>query len=744
MKSLLNGYATLKSKGIQLFVIATMFFSLNANSQCTPGEPISIWDFNITNGGVCPGSEISGNVSLMSSDSISWTYNGGTEFASSSWLYSFSIDAVGEYPIECYVRNACGADTIIYDTIEVKLFDHFQGTKNFDITDTVCAEGTVNFHSPGQQTVTKWTLGDGSEYVSDDTWFEYDYLVDGEYTACVYVEDGCENDTMLCDTVVVIENDIVNMDYWSVSYDTLCPGEIKNFYSYFSGSYAYRWEDGSTYQGEFDKSFNQEGVYHFEVEFFNACGNSKVFEDSIIVKSNVNYGIDTSYIQIRDTVCTNEIIGFNGARNPKYNIWNLGDGTVDTTLSEVFDYRYETEGVYEVSLTIEGYCGVEKTMIDTVWVNNSIKPDLSEAMYFKDTVCPGETVLMISQLGGNNVNPHITTTWEVEDGQTASGLIAEFAMNDAGSYEVTLTTQGLCGEEIVATDTIVVGAYPYKPSDLFEEGYNLSDARVCLGDSISFISIPYQEATILTGDGNQVIPRKEYVSFDGSSEKIGVGIANYKYPAHGAYFPKAVFERSCGTADADTLEIEFVRVRDKERATAHFGLMYDQDLYGIELCYGGPTYFFFTGGSRYEIDFGDGTDTIINTATMGTIGHTFQTEGTYSITCVVSNSCDEWDTTTVVVNVVRDCPADPNSSEEVQTIDFSVYPNPAQNYFKVEVPNYSTAVIEVANIAGQLVSQSNLNNGSKLINTSNWPAGIYFVNVSSNRVKSTKMVIVTK
>jgi len=70
-----------------------------------------------------------------------------------------------------------------------------------------------------------------------------------------------------------------------------------------------------------------------------------------------------------------------------------------------------------------------------------------------------------------------------------------------------------------------------------------------------------------------------------------------------------------------------------------------------------------------------------------------------------------------------------------------VYPNPMDQYFVVELADVSNSLVSVSDQLGKSMYSVTTNQSQVRIDSSNWPAGIYFVQISSgNRTEAIKMV----
>ncbi len=109
------------------------------------------------------------------------------------------------------------------------------------------------------------------------------------------------------------------------------------------------------------------------------------------------------------------------------------------------------------------------------------------------------------------------------------------------------------------------------------------------------------------------------------------------------------------------------------------------------------------------------------------------TYGTYFVQVYDTNWCDATDTI-VVDNCV--------GIEETELTGVSIYPNPNNGQFVIDLPNAENVQIEVLTISGQVVYLKQSVNAHNVIDLSGFDKGIYFVKLSNNKeVANYKVVI---
>lgn len=107
------------------------------------------------------------------------------------------------------------------------------------------------------------------------------------------------------------------------------------------------------------------------------------------------------------------------------------------------------------------------------------------------------------------------------------------------------------------------------------------------------------------------------------------------------------------------------------------------------------------------------------------------TEGTYSVTVTDDNSCEQVESYYVGDNV---------SVEEIESLDVKIYPNPIQNILHVNLAEKAESLL-VLDMKGRVVYESTINEDAYVINTGQWPAGVYVVTIESNGLVSRTQVI---
>lgn len=79
-----------------------------------------------------------------------------------------------------------------------------------------------------------------------------------------------------------------------------------------------------------------------------------------------------------------------------------------------------------------------------------------------------------------------------------------------------------------------------------------------------------------------------------------------------------------------------------------------------------------------------------------------------------------------------------------QNSSFSVFPNPAQQSFTIQLPHHVSNLM-ITSLAGKVIYESKNVKGTSLIDCSNFPAGIYFVHViNDQQITSDQKIVIAK
>ncbi|HEY0031495.1 MAG TPA: T9SS type A sorting domain-containing protein [Bacteroidia bacterium] len=140
-----------------------------------------------------------------------------------------------------------------------------------------------------------------------------------------------------------------------------------------------------------------------------------------------------------------------------------------------------------------------------------------------------------------------------------------------------------------------------------------------------------------------------------------------------------------------------------------------------------------TGATTYSWDFGDGSAADIT----ANPSHTYA-PGIYTVVLTITGPCN----TTTSSQTVTILSTDINAS--VAAAGLSVYPNPSNGLFTVELNAAQKASIQVYNVVGKLVYSAEASSAKNNIDLSTLAPGVYSLRVISENSSAVKQITITK
>ncbi|SFT54501.1 Por secretion system C-terminal sorting domain-containing protein [Lishizhenia tianjinensis] len=140
-----------------------------------------------------------------------------------------------------------------------------------------------------------------------------------------------------------------------------------------------------------------------------------------------------------------------------------------------------------------------------------------------------------------------------------------------------------------------------------------------------------------------------------------------------------------------------------------------------------------TNVTRYDWDFGD-QNTALNAP--ASVDHYYGTPGNYIVTATLTNACGN-----TIVNEIFDV-INTVGTEEVGSLDqLSVYPNPSQGSFTIDLGGNTEAKLTVYTLTGAQISETLSFNGSITLNADTWEKGVYLLKIESQGLVKTRKLI---
>jgi PKD repeat protein len=395
--------------------------------------------------------------------------------------------------------------------------------------------------------------------------------------------------------------------------DNVCAGTPIQFTNNSQCASTYYWDfgDGNT-STDMNPAHNYANAGYYWV-YMSAYNDLNEFigssSQSVFVK-----GHSPSFYTSNDTVCVNDEIQFydqsyfNSGSNVTYTL-NFGDGSSETSTSPWFSFShsYASEGDYIVLLTINSECGVQN--IDTlIHVGNNLPvSSYIQVGGVNGPICPGTEV---------NIYTDWSQTYLFNYGDGNFGTSQTHSYLNFGTYTPSVTVQNGCGNSATYTaDPIVVTNVAYYTGEAYIYG---NPGTICPGGSASFGTANAVSFLWNFGDGTT---------------------SNVRYPQHlfnepGLYTVSATLYDGCGN---DTILFTLINVVNDLHINPNIEL---SDDIPSAICIGDVFQYNVYGASQYVSsgsflwNFGDG-----NTSTTRNGFHSYNSAGTYDVTCTITNSC---------------------------------------------------------------------------------------------------------
>lgn len=441
----------------------TLFHTIYVTNQ----SPVSNPGFYVSTNSVCPGDLVTFGANSNYTYSISFGDGNNTINDYADHAY----DAPGTYPIVATIQNVCGNSITLYDTVVVS--DNLPiDLNNVYLSawpDPSCPNSEVEFYASQGYAAYTWDFADGSTGSGQE--IDHIFNSTGAFNVELTIENGCGASATLTETVVIQNNLPIDYIDFSISADTICPGDNVFFQADNDDGLTYTWDlgDGTT-STEFGitHSYGTTGAYEIIFTATNGCGNDSTIVDTVVVSDNYTPSASDiqAYVQMEGCVGDEMVFVIIPAGTGTIS-WDFGDGNSTTDIEQIFvqgianvDVAYHTyiaQGTYWATYSITNACG--NTFTDSVEVTiggpgSLIDTDPSFFWDDTETACQGQPVEFMA-VGG------ATYIWDFGDGSgqlvTYSSLDPVFhTYDEAGAYTITVTSVNGCGQTDLTDETIYV------------------------------------------------------------------------------------------------------------------------------------------------------------------------------------------------------------------------------------------------------------------------------------------------
>jgi large repetitive protein len=336
------------------------------------------------------------------------------------------------YIFELIATNKCAE---LRHTVPITVYPWPQVRFGTDVN-TGCSPLEVNFNnvSVGNPDYYQWfvngVLIDTAFQLSQQVFLTNDH--DSIYTIMLIAGNECGLDTVI-HTVSVRPNPV--KAFLNVSNNIGCAPFTVKCIDYSTQGLFVSWDlgDGTLATGDtVEHTFTIAGDYTIRLFVNNGCGfDTNQVTITVLPQPLVSF-VSAPYVCFGDTASfTSTAQGIAGT------IWDFGDGTIDSTLTQVH-HQYAASGTYIVSMT--GFAvttGCPATVTNTILVRDLPVPQIS----LNDTSgCEPHTIKPINNTAGNN-----TYLWSFGDGTTGIGPNGQHIYPQAGSYQLRVSITDFYG-----------------------------------------------------------------------------------------------------------------------------------------------------------------------------------------------------------------------------------------------------------------------------------------------------------
>jgi len=575
--------------------VTTDFGCVSSVSLPITIHPLPTAAFNAPNT-VCLGEPVNFANTSIGGSTFNWDFGDGNTSTQASPSHAYT--STGNFTVQLISITGFGCRDTVSQTIQVDPIP----TPNFQ-ADTVCANTATSFTDLSTNAIGwQWNFGDGgTSNLQNPTHL---YAVPGTFNVQLIVTNSVNCTDSITIQVIVNPNPVAGFTATAGA----CLGEIVPFTNTSTGATLFAWDfgDGNTStQTDPSHAYGASGNFTVALVATNGFGCTDTFTQAII--------IDTIPVPnfTADTVCLGETTTFTDLSTPPASvtawIWDFGDGNGSNLQNPT--HSYAAPGTYTVQLIATNTAACSDTIQQDVVVH-----PVPTATFNAPPVCLGETSIFIDQSTGAPVG----YLWDFGDGNTSTQASPTHVYATANTFNVTLIVSNLEG----CTDTLV-------------QSHIVNEVPVAsfTADTTCFGALTLFDATASLNAPNLFL----WDFGDGNINNTNNATPTHLYAVPGTYTVTLV-TGIAATGCTDTISLPVVV---NETPVAAF--------VADTVCQGGLTSFsdLSTNNfpSQWNWDFGDGNGSNLENPT-----HLYGTDGTFTVTLIVSNALGCADT---VINSVE-------------------------------------------------------------------------------------------
>jgi len=607
-------------------------------------SPFPVQAMNVYPNNVCPGQNVN-HSAPWGFPLYQWNMGDGSQpFTSQNSYVSYSYSATGTYIASVDVKNYCGHDTILHDTIKVVVSPYFTcptcTSAYVNAASPSCPNSSVSFNASSGFPWYKWKFGDGDSLISSSYNATHTYTAIGTYNYSVKITNFCGVDTTLYGSTVI--DNTVQVPNWlwlSINPNTVCPNQAVQFQTDNSySSYHWNFGDGNIANGTGNAShtYTSSGTYNISVVVGNTCGNTATLQGSVSVDPSATFPSGMSMWDSPDPSCPNSPVTISTMAGYSSYKWDFGDGSPTlTTSTEQVTHSYSNTGNYYASVLVTNSCNNTVTLYRNITINNSVTLSWLNIYVPNNPACPGDAVIMNPQTGAGNGNGNagITFSWNYGDGSpldTTIGTGTSHTYTATGVYNVVLTASNACGKSATTSMLITINNTSSPQLNAWNFGImpnNSPPSAVCPGDVLVFYFEGIDPNNSWNfGDGNTGVATDVFVRNDG----VTVTTIKHAYAA-GIYNYTLTLHNHCNNS---TSLSKSITVSTGLLASGGFIISPPSSSLGYTTC--GLVNFVAYGGKSFAWDFGDGNTL---TTLSPTVNHSYSNAGSYTVKVIITNGC---------------------------------------------------------------------------------------------------------
>ena len=313
--------------------------------------------------------------------------------------------------------------------------------------------------------------------------------------------------------------------------------------------------------------------------------------------------------------------------------WDFGDGASGTGVSP--SHIYGTDGTFTVSLTVTDNDGATDTASTTATIAlGNQAPTADPNGPYNGTV--GSPVLFNGSGSNDPDGTIISYSWDFGDGSSGTGVNPTHTYNAAGTYNVTLTVMDDAG----ATDS---GGTTATISDVV----NLPPVADANGPYSGTIGIPVTFDGTASTDPDGSIASYDWSFGDGTIAMDAGATPSHSYGSDGSFTVTLTVTDNAGASASDSTTANIGNVSNEPPVADANGPYSGTVASPVSFDGGGSS---DPDGSitAYQWNFGDGS-----TGTGVNPDHTYNTDGSFTVTLMVTDNAgaSDTDTTTATIGV---------------------------------------------------------------------------------------------